>query len=203
MRHARYALALALCCAACDSCDEPEEPVSEVVTAGDPSVPPPETRLPSSRGDGAGCVAFCEKSLECAEREGRPIPPGAGDCEASCRPGGTHHAAPPAVWACADEPCGRAFAACSMRGMMEHMRESEVAVFPRSCEGLCNKAAWCAERTGEPRGPGEDDCEAACAPGGPYADLAPNVFRCVDVACGEQLRACRATGGPREPPGSP
>lgn len=214
MRHARYrrvlgALSLTFSLlAACGDCsDEGGEPEAVEAPEGapEPDLPPRETRLPAGAGAAApGCIAFCQRSIECAEAEGRPVPPEARDCEQSCGPGGMHHAAPPGVWDCADSPCGTAFQSCSMQAMMQHMRRSEVAVFPMTCEGLCNKMAWCAERTGQTLGAAEQDCTAACAPGGAYAAVRPRELRCVEAACGAELVNCRAAGGPaNEPPRAP
>jgi len=200
-------LLLSLPLAACDGCGEgddgaleAEELVEEVRSgevAGD--VPPPETRLPSASGDlPEACLAFCRKSLECAEAGGHPIPDEARDCNVSCAEEGIHRMAPPSVWECADRPCGTAFQSCSVQAMMEHQRQGELGAFPMTCEGLCNKAAWCAERTGADPGPGEDDCAAACRPGGAYAGVRPGEFRCVEAACGAPFQGCRAAGGPQD-----
>lgn len=200
----------------CDGCDSDDDPgaqapdqvdqageqVEEVRSeeaAGD--VPPPDTRLPSAaQGVPAACVAFCRKSIECAEAGGHPIPDDARDCDVSCAPGGVHRVAPPSVWDCADRPCGTAFQSCAVQAMMQHERHSEIGAFPMTCQGLCNKAAWCTERTGAEPGPGEDDCAAACRPGGAYADVTQNELRCVEAACGRPFQSCRAAGGPQAPP---
>lgn len=80
-----------------------------------------------------------------------------------------------------------------MRAMMDHMRQSEVAVFPPTCVGLCNKVGWCAARTGEAPGPGTDDCEAACAEGGAYAEVPRREHGCALANC-EDLAECRQGG---------
>lgn len=199
MRHAWYsATALAIALASCGSCDEDEE-VSEVEVR---SAEEGHTALPSRSGEASPrCLAFCRKSLECAEADGRSVPESARDCEESCRPGGTHAAAPEAAWDCADAPCGAPFQACSVEAMMGHMRQSNVAVFPASCEGLCNKAAYCAERTGTEPDPRSRDCDGACARGGLYATLRPQAHACVQAACGEPFESCleAARGGPASP----
>lgn len=181
--------------------EELGEQVEEVRTedvAGE--VPPPDTRLPSAAGDiPRACLDYCNKSLECAEAGGHPIPEGARDCEESCAPDGIHRVAPPSVWACADRPCGTAFQSCSVQAMMEHQRGSEIGAFPMTCEGLCNKAAWCAERTGAGEAPGLDDCAAACRPGGAFADVPEGELRCVEAACGVPFDRCRQAGGPASP----
>ena len=205
--HPAALLALALL-GGCGACDE-DESVDRAAAVGeaDPSqdLPPRESRLPVQAGDAPPrCLAFCRRSLECAQAAGRPVPPGASDCDASCASGGTHRSAPEAVWDCADAPCGTAFEGCAMQAMMQHMRRSEVAVFPITCVGLCNKAAWCAERTGGAAGPGGEDCEAACRAGGAYAGVEPREFRCAEAPCGAAFVSCRQSGGPRnEPPRVP
>ncbi len=93
--------------------------------------------------DEGSCEAFCEKANECARQAGREVPEEAADCEQSCQPGGIHRQAPASIHACASEPCGPAFMACSQRAMLAEMRDRDIAVFPPVCQGLCEKSAWC------------------------------------------------------------
>jgi hypothetical protein len=150
--------------------------------------------------DEAECRAFCEKANECARAEGRQVPEAAADCAVSCRPGGVHRRAPAAIHACARQACGPAFVECSQRAMIAHMRDREVAVFPPLCEGLCEKAAWCARHGGgQPLGPGEDDCEAACEAGGAYAETSNEEHLCVHQQCGPDFVACRTAAADNRP----
>ena len=115
--------------------------------------------------------------------------------------------APSAVLACVDQPCGEAFTRCTRTALLGQASQEDMGVFPPICQGLCAKAAWCARRAGEPLGPGEDDCEAACQPGGAYADISENEAICANEPCGPLFARCRANGGPdpsaAPPPPSP
>lgn len=143
------------------------------------------------------CEAFCEHSNRCAREAGRRLPTAAQNCAESCGADGLYAATPPAVFGCREAACGEPFQRCTMAGMMAHMRESEVGVFPPSCEGLCHKAARCAERTGRPEPEGTGDCQASCR-SGVYADVQDREFLCVHAECGEPFDRCRADQGPPE-----
>jgi len=149
--------------------------------------------------DEADCRSFCEKANECARAQGRPIPEEAADCSRSCEPGGVHRQAPEAIYACGSEACGPAFLECSRRAMIAHMRDRDVALFPPVCQGLCEMAAHCNRRSNLPLGPGEDDCEAACRAGGPYAQISEREVLCVHQPCGAPFTTCRREGGPTGP----
>jgi hypothetical protein len=84
--------------------------------------------------------------------------------------------------------------------MLGHMRDREVAIFPPICQGLCEKAASCTRQLGHPPGPGETDCETACAPGGAYAEVPDAEFLCVHESCGPPFLSCRVSGGPAAHP---
>jgi hypothetical protein len=152
------------------------------------------------------CLRFCEKSKECARLGGYAIPESAEDCERSCGHGGTHRLASERAYACIDRACGEPFKQCTLRAVLAQSRQQELGLFPAICQGLCEKAAWCAERSGEPVGPGEDDCEAACRPGGAYAGVSAREHSCAMEPCGHRFRECRENGGqvpPTPPPTSP
>jgi hypothetical protein len=149
--------------------------------------------------DEGSCERFCEKANECARAAGREVPAEAADCERSCAPGGVHRQAPAAIHACASETCGPAFMQCSQRAMIDHMRGRDVAVFPPQCVGLCEKSAWCHRRAGQDPAPGEDDCEAACQPGGAFAEVTDREVLCVHQPCGAPFATCRQEGGPSGP----
>lgn len=155
----------------------------------------------SERPVAAGCLEFCEKSNACARAEGRSVPRTASDCEASCQEDEVYGRTPELAFVCAEEECGEAFRRCTRETLMRHMRSAEVAVFPPTCVGLCNRAARCAERARDPLPPGSGDCAAACEGVGPYADIPPREHLCAVYPCGDDYRACRERGGP--PPGEP
>ncbi|MCS6799515.1 MAG: hypothetical protein NZ898_13495 [Myxococcota bacterium] len=131
------------------------------------------------------CLRFCERANECAARENRPTR----DCARDCLPGGVHAAAPEALWACADQPCGPAFARCTLDEVLRSMRASDVPVFPPLCEGLCHRLAWCAERLGRPTPPWATDCERSCREP-PWSTLPEPALACAGVDCGQPLRRC-------------
>ncbi len=187
------AIGLALTLACGDDADSGgTEATGHPVVTGGPQV---DDDTPASDA----CLRFCAKSNECAEHEGRRIPESARDCSRSCSAGGPHRLAPPAVLACVTEPCGEAFTRCTREAMLASLRDQDVAVFPPICQGLCARAAWCARRTHQPLGPGEDDCEAACREGGAYAGVSEGEARCANEPCGEAFTTCRANGGPASP----
>jgi hypothetical protein len=113
--------------------------------------------------------------------------------------------APESLWACRDRACGDDLRRCTLEIMMTHMRGQDVAAFPPVCEGLCNKTAWCRQQRGEPLGEGEDDCAAACGPGGAYAEVPDRELLCTreTFPCGPLFDTCRRRHGPSEPPRSP
>ena len=183
--------AFLLCClCALAACGDDGSPRNTTATP-DPQRPTPQAPAPE-------CLRFCQHANGCAVRAGRRVPPAAADCARACAPGGPHAAAPPEVWACADQSCGEPFESCSLGAMMAHMRGQAVGVFPPICVGLCNKAAFCAERQGRPLGPAEQDCETACRPGGVYAAVAERELLCVHEPCGPPFARCREAGGPAE-----
>jgi hypothetical protein len=143
----------------------------------------------------AACVRFCEKSLECARAAGRDVPEAARDCDVSCGPNGVHRTAPAALLACADRACGPAFTDCARQAVIADMQGRDIAAFPPICQGLCAKSAWCHERAQAPLDPGEDDCEAACAPGGPFSEVPAAEHVCVHQPCGVPFERCRAAHG--------
>jgi len=167
----------------------------------DPRVPPADP-TPSAQGlpprdatpTSPECVAFCRRSIECAEREGRTVPPGLRDCTRACGREGAFRLLP-ATWRCGAEPCGPEFARCALEESIAAMRASDVPAFPPVCEGLCNKVGWCAERTGRLLESNERDCRTGCAPDGHYARLHDR-FACVIEPCGEPLDRCLATPRP-------
>jgi hypothetical protein len=149
--------------------------------------------------DEVACRAFCEKSNECASASGRTVPPDARDCARSCGPGGVHRQAPEAIHVCASEECGQAFITCARQAMLAQMQDRDIAIFPPICQGLCAKSARCHRQAGLPENPGEDDCEAACEPGGAYAEVPEQEFLCVHQPCGAPFAECRRDGVPRAP----
>ncbi len=192
-----FPFAFALICLGAGCGDDDEEPTNiEVATEG-------VEGIGDHPVDPEACERFCEKANECARAAGREVPEEAADCEASCGPGGVHRRAPAAIHACASEPCGPSFVDCSRRAMLEHMRSQEAPAFPPVCEGLCEKSAWCHRRTHQPLEPGEEDCEAACRPGGAYAEVSEGEILCVAHPCGVPFETCRAEGGPRDPEEAP
>jgi len=156
---------------------------------------PPGTGDQAASADQAGaapaaCVAFCRRANQCAREGGRPLPDGAEPCDRACAPGALYRRAPPTVWACADRPCGPAFADCSREGLLAAMRSSKTPVFPPTCLGLCHRLAWCAERTGQPGPVAEDDCRVACSDGGSLAEVPPAAHACANTPCGADLARC-------------
>jgi hypothetical protein len=136
------------------------------------------------------CEGYCRHANECAEREGRPVPEPARDCESACASGGTYASAPPATFACASEPCGEAFRRCSFDAMMSHMRHAAIGVFPPICEGMCNKLVHCALHRHEAVPPGLDDCARACGEGGQLAGTTHAELQCVNELCGQPFEQC-------------
>lgn len=58
------------------------------------------------------------------------------------------------------------------------------------CMGLCQRTGACMDASGTPRGADEANCTASCAPGGAYANMPPDSYRCVAMPTCDQFDQC-------------